>query len=55
MLLDQGAEAHRAIASPVSDRSARRPTRRKPSAELVLAWQTALLSTHQPTRQAGTS
>ncbi|MFF7884121.1 hypothetical protein ACH40F_20405 [Streptomyces sp. NPDC020794] len=51
MRLDQGAEAHRAIASLVSDRSARRPTRRKPSARLT----GGLLITHQPTRQAGTS
>lgn len=35
------AETHRAIASLVSDRSARRPTRRNPSTELVLARQTA--------------
>ncbi|MFD5492974.1 hypothetical protein ACTWJ9_29050 [Streptomyces sp. GDS52] len=35
------AETHRAIASLVSDRSARRATRRKPSTELVLARQTA--------------
>ncbi|WP_309030414.1 transposase family protein [Streptomyces alfalfae] len=35
------AETHRAIASLISDRSARRPTRRKPSTELVLARQTA--------------
>ncbi|MBO3682654.1 transposase family protein [Streptomyces sp. NEAU-YJ-81] len=35
------AETHRAIASLISDRSARRPTRRKPSTELVLAQQTA--------------
>lgn len=35
------AETHRAIASLVSDRSARRPTRRKPSTELVLARQSA--------------
>jgi hypothetical protein len=41
MRLAQGAEAHRAIASLVSDRSARRPTRRKPNAEPVLAWQAA--------------
>ncbi|MFD8382354.1 hypothetical protein ACFV2X_28200 [Streptomyces sp. NPDC059679] len=33
------AEAHQAIASLLSDRSARRPTRRRPSTELVLAWQ----------------
>lgn len=35
------AEAHRAIASLVSDRSVRRRTSRKPSAELALAWQAA--------------
>lgn len=35
------AETHRAIASLVSDRSARRATSRKPSTELVLARQTA--------------
>ncbi|MGW3661471.1 transposase family protein [Streptomyces sp. NPDC005151] len=35
------AETHVAIASLVSDRSARRPTRRKPSTELVLARQAA--------------
>ncbi|WP_328665805.1 transposase [Streptomyces sp. NBC_00322] len=35
------AETHRAIASLISDRSARRPTRRKPSTELVLARQAA--------------
>ncbi|MEU6012241.1 hypothetical protein [Streptomyces sp. NPDC047453] len=35
------AETHQAIASLVSDRLARRPTRRKPSTELVLAWQSA--------------
>ncbi|MFH8476497.1 transposase [Streptomyces sp. NPDC018000] len=34
-------ETHHAIASLVSDRSARRPTRRKPSTELVLARQSA--------------
>jgi len=31
------AETHQAIASLVSDRAARRPTRRKPSTEPVLA------------------
>ncbi|AQW46699.1 transposase family protein [Streptomyces violaceusniger] len=35
------AKTHRTIASLTSDRSARRPTRRKPSTELVLARQTA--------------
>ncbi|MFJ1706629.1 transposase [Kitasatospora sp. NPDC088346] len=35
------AEAHRAIASLLSDRSARRATRPKPSTELALARQTA--------------
>ncbi|MGW2412716.1 hypothetical protein ACWCV5_11125 [Streptomyces tubercidicus] len=35
------AEVHRAIAALGSDRSARRPTSRKPSAELVLTWQAA--------------
>lgn len=35
------AATHLAIAGLVSDRSARRATRRKPSTELVLAWQTA--------------
>jgi hypothetical protein len=35
------AETQGVIASLISDRSARRPTRRKPSTELVLAQQTA--------------
>jgi hypothetical protein len=35
------AETHRAIAGLVSDRAARRPTRRRASTELVLARQTA--------------
>ncbi|MFB0633412.1 hypothetical protein [Streptomyces sp. AB3(2024)] len=35
------AETHLAIATPVSDRSARRTTRRKASTELVLARQAA--------------
>ncbi|WP_324605831.1 hypothetical protein [Streptomyces sp. NRRL B-24484] len=35
------ADTYRAIASLVSDRSARRATRRKPSTDLVLARQTA--------------
>ncbi|MGW5212331.1 hypothetical protein ACWEQO_14275 [Streptomyces sp. NPDC004051] len=35
------AETHQAIASPVSDRSARRATCRKPSTELILARQAA--------------
>lgn len=35
------AATHQAIASLASDRSARRPTRRKPSTELVLARQAA--------------
>jgi hypothetical protein len=34
-------EVTAAIGAPVSDRGARRPTRRKPSAELVLADPTA--------------
>lgn len=34
-------ETHAAIATPVSDRAARRPTRRRTSTELVLAHQTA--------------
>ncbi|MFE3638687.1 transposase [Streptomyces sp. NPDC059168] len=34
-------ETHLAIVGPVSDRSARRPTRRKPGTELVLARQAA--------------
>ncbi|WP_267888566.1 hypothetical protein [Streptomyces sp. MMG1121] len=41
MRLDQGAEARRAIASLVPDRSAHRPTRRERSTELVLARQSA--------------
>ncbi|MFJ9683654.1 transposase [Streptomyces sp. NPDC101194] len=36
---DDYAETHRAIASLISDRSARRATHRKPSTELVLARQ----------------
>ncbi|MBN0042699.1 hypothetical protein JS756_00940 [Streptomyces actuosus] len=35
------AVTHQAIASSVPDRSARRPTRRKPTTELVLARQAA--------------
>ncbi|MFE1787848.1 transposase family protein [Streptomyces sp. NPDC059525] len=47
------AETHLAIAGPVSDRSARRATRRKPSIELVLARQSVCWSpASRPTRPA---
>lgn len=38
---DSYAETHTAIAGLVSDRAARRPTRRHTSTELVLAWKAA--------------
>ncbi|GJF30389.1 hypothetical protein KNE206_30890 [Kitasatospora sp. NE20-6] len=48
-------EVHRAVASLVSDRAARRTTHHQPSTELVHVRATACRITRKPNRQAGTT